>query len=197
MKLILGLGNPGAHYQNTRHNLGFLCLDHWCRTHKKGFISDEHYDYLLFKNAILLKPGTWMNRSGDAVRIALRRWDISESLVVYDDLELPPGSLRIRNGGGDGGHNGIKSLFEILPAQELKRFRIGIGKDESMDAADYVLHDISAAENEVLQPLLNKAVELLNIYIHRDFTAVLNEYSKWMKSYSSPKGVESQSIGGT
>jgi len=185
MKLILGLGNPGPRYQNTRHNLGYLCLEEWSRAHKRSFQSDKLYDYISFKNAVLIKPTTWMNLSGEAARAATRRWDISESLVVYDDLELPIASLRVRGGGGDGGHNGMKSLFEVLPADDLKRLRLGIGKDQSMDAADYVLDELSAEELLAIKPAISKATELIDIYVNRDFTAVLNEYSKWMKSYSA------------
>jgi len=191
MKLIIGLGNPGPRYQNTRHNLGYLCLDQWCLAHKKGFKTDKLFDYLSHKDCVMIKPNTWMNCSGDAARAALSRWDISESLVVYDDLELPLASLRVRGGGGDGGHNGMKSLFEGLPADELKRLRLGIGKDPSLDAADYVLQELPAEDSLALKPLLVKAAELLDIYINRDFTAVLNEYSKWMRSYSGTSGPES------
>lgn len=191
MKLIIGLGNPGPQYQNTRHNLGFQCLDQWSRAHKKGFKTDKLYDYLATREAVLIKPNTWMNRSGDAARDALRRWDVSESLVVYDDLELPLGSIRVRGGGGDGGHNGMKSLFEVLPAEELKRLRIGIGKDQSLDAADYVLQELPAAESQALMPVLSKAAGFLDVYINRDFSAVLNEYSRWIKSYSGQSGPES------
>jgi len=191
VKLILGLGNPTERYQDTRHNLGFMCLDLWCRTHKKRFKSDDLYDYIILKDAVLLKPATWMNRSADAIRPALKRWNISESLVVYDDLELPAGSMRVRSGGGDGGHNGIKSLFEVLPSDTLKRIRLGIDKDARMDAAEYVLQKIPADQEELIQPMLEKAVQLLDIYINRDFTAVLNEYSKWKKSYSRPNELES------
>jgi PTH1 family peptidyl-tRNA hydrolase len=191
MKLIIGLGNPGPRYQNTRHNLGYLCLDQWGLSHKKGFKVDKLFDYLSIKDCVLIKPTTWMNCSGDAVRAALSRWDISESLVVYDDLELPLASLRVRGGGGDGGHNGMKSLFEVLPADDLKRLRLGIGKDPSLDAADYVLQELPAEDSLAMKPVLSKAVELLDIYLTRDFTAVLNEYSKWMRSYSGPAGPES------
>ncbi|NLK49114.1 MAG: peptidyl-tRNA hydrolase, partial [Candidatus Cloacimonetes bacterium] len=153
--------------------------------------SDDLYDYIILKDAVLLKPATWMNRSANAVRPALKRWNISESLVVYDDLELPAGSMRVRSGGGDGGHNGIKSLFEVLPSDTLKRIRLGIDKDTRMDAAEYVLQKIPADQEVLIQPMLEKAVQLLDIYINRDFTAVLNEYSKWKKSYSRPKELES------
>ncbi|HPN40989.1 MAG TPA: aminoacyl-tRNA hydrolase [Candidatus Cloacimonadota bacterium] len=194
MKLILGLGNPGPRYEHTRHNLGYLCLDEWSRAGKRAFHSDKLFDYISLKNAVLIKPTTWMNRSGEAARAALRRWDISESMVVYDDLELPLANLRVRGGGGDGGHNGMKSLFEVLPAADLKRLRLGIGKDPSQNVVDYVLDELAAEELLALKPVISKAVELIDIYINRDFTAVLNEYSKWMKSYSAssaPAGAES------
>ena len=185
MKLIIGLGNPGPRYQNTRHNLGYLCLDEWSRARKRAFQTDKLYDYIIFKDAVLIKPSTWMNRSGEAARAALHKWDIDESMVIYDDLELPLASLRVRGGGGDGGHNGMKSLFEVLPADDLKRLRLGIGKDQSVDAADYVLDELTAEELLAIKPVISKATELIDIYINRDFTAVLNEYSKWMKSYSA------------
>lgn len=149
------------------------------------------FDYLALRNAVMIKPLTWMNLSGNAAKAAARKWDISESMVVYDDLELPLGALRVRGGGGDGGHNGMKSLFEALPADELKRLRIGIGKDLTKDAADYVLEEIPADEHQALEPVMKKAVELIDIYINRDFNAVLNEFSKWKKSYSGPLGPES------
>lgn len=188
MKLILGLGNPGSRYQNTRHNLGYLCLDEWCRAHKKAFQTDRLFDYLKFKDTVLIKPTTWMNRSGEAARAALLRWDASECLVVYDDIELPLASLRVRGGGGDGGHNGMKSLFDVLPADDLKRIRLGIGKNPLIDTADFVLEELTAEEMLAMKPVLAKASELIDIYINRDFTAVLNDYSKWMKSYSAPSG---------
>lgn len=191
MKLIIGLGNPGPRYRNTRHNLGFLCLDEWSRAHRKSFKSDALYEYLVLRNAVMIKPLTWMNLSGDAAKAASRKWEISESLVVYDDLELPLGAVRVRGGGGDGGHNGMKSLFDVLPADELKRLRLGIGKDPSRDAADYVLDEIPATDKQALEPVIKKAVEFIDIYINRDFTAVLNEFSKWKKSYSGPLGPES------
>lgn len=191
MKLILGLGNPGMQYQNTRHNIGFICLDEWARSHKKAFKQDSMFAYIHTPKAVLIKPLTWMNRSGVAAREALRRWDIDQSLVIYDDLELPAGSLRIRNSGTDGGHNGIKSLLEVINGNDLKRFRIGIGREDNSDARDYVLQAPTPAQAEAIQATIGKAVELLDLFIHRDFTAVLNEYSKWKKSYSEGQPSES------
>ena len=184
MKLIVGLGNPGAQYRKTRHNIGFQVLDLWASLRHRCFTRESVYDYAVFKDAVLIKPNTFMNRSGDSVREACRRWKIDEYLIICDDLELPPASLRVRTGGGDGGHNGIKSLaFEIAP-DTMKRIRIGIGRDAAKDPADYVLEPFSEPELETLEPVLLKACEFVDLYIRYDFNQVLNEYSKWKKSYS-------------
>lgn len=178
-------------YQNTRHNIGFICLDEWARSHKKAFKQDAMFAYTITPKAVLIKPLTWMNCSGQAAREALRRWDIDQSLVIYDDLELSAGSLRIRSTGSDGGHNGIKSLLEVISGNELKRFRLGIGKEENSNAKDYVLQAPTDEQMQAIQPAIHKAVEFLDIFINRDFTAVLNEYSKWKKSYSESSLSES------
>lgn len=178
-------------YQNTRHNMGFICLDEWARLKGKSFKQDKMFAYLQHPQAVLIKPLSWMNNSATAVREALRRWDIDQSLVIYDDLELPTGVLRLRSGGGDGGHNGIKSLLEVINGNDLKRIRIGIGRGDSTDAKDYVLQAPSLDQMPDLEAAISKAAELLDVYIHRDFTAMLNEYSKWKKSYSAENAVES------
>lgn len=112
-------------------------------------------------------------------------------MVIYDDLELSAGSLRIRSTGSDGGHNGIKSLLEVISGNELKRFRLGIGKEENSNAKDYVLQAPTDEQMQAIQTAIHKAVEFLDIFINRDFTAVLNEYSKWKKSYSESSLSES------
>ncbi|MDZ4182998.1 MAG: aminoacyl-tRNA hydrolase, partial [Candidatus Cloacimonadaceae bacterium] len=153
MKLIIGLGNIGEDYSHTRHNVGFLCLDEWARARKKSFSADRDFDFIKLDQAVLLKPKTYINLSGMALKIALERWKASEVLVVYDDLELPLADLRIRSGGGDGGHNGMKSLSEVLPYDELKRIRVGIGRDTELDPADYVLRDFTVDELTAIKPM--------------------------------------------
>lgn len=128
-------------------------------------------------------PATLMNRSGLALTAALKRWDPEELLVIHDDIELPLGQLRLRQGGGDGGHNGVGSLLEVLPPESLKRLRIGIGRD-SGDPRDYVLDEFTTPELDFLDPVLKQAVEFVDIFIFQGFNVVLNAYSLWKKSCS-------------
>lgn len=187
MKLVIGLGNPTAEYKYSRHNIGFVCLDRWAARHGKSFSKEKHYDYLRVSDTVLMKPTTYMNRSGIALKDALQKWQISDTLVVYDDLELEPALIRIRRGGGDGGHNGMKSLFNIMPPDNLKRIRIGIGRDPEKDAADYVLEAMPETEWEKYEPTLRLAEKFIDTYIKYDFDEMLNDYSKWKKSYSEVK----------
>ncbi len=187
MKLVIGLGNPSAEYQYSRHNIGFVCLDRWASKHGKSFAKEKHYDYLCVSDTVLMKPSTYMNRSGQALKDALQKWQINDTLVVYDDLELEPALIRIRRGGGDGGHNGMKSLFTVLPPENLKRIRIGIGRNPEMDAADYVLEAMPESEWAAYEPTLKLAEKFIDTYIKYDFNEMLNDYSKWKKSYSEEK----------
>jgi PTH1 family peptidyl-tRNA hydrolase len=183
VKLILGLGNIGEKYQLSRHNAGFMCLDAWAAKRGLKFRHENLFDFLLHKGSCLIKPNTWMNRSGLALDEALRRWKPSQILAIYDDLELPLGVIRIRAGGGDGGHNGIRSLLGVLPADQIKRIRIGIDRDNS-DPRDYVLENFSSEELQKLQPVLEQTCEFMDVYINSDFSSLLNAYSVWKKSCS-------------
>ena len=187
MKLIIGLGNPTREYQNTRHNLGFICLDLWADRHGKGWTQTPEYDYLCVSDTALLKPNTYMNRSGDALKLAMARWKVSDILVIYDDLELDTAALRIRRGGGDGGHNGMKSLFTAIPPSELKRIRLGIGRISDVEAYDHVLSEIPEADWELFKPSILLVTKFMDTYIKYDFDQVLNDYSIWKKSYSGAR----------
>jgi len=111
------------------------------------------------------------------------KWNCSEALIIYDDIELPLASLRVRTGGGDGGHNGIKSLLEIFPPENLKRIRIGIGRSEE-NPRDYVLDKFTQEELSALMPAIELACDFIDIYIDKDFYAVLDAYSIWKKTFS-------------
>jgi len=191
--LILALGNHPIRYQNTRHNIGFICLDHWADSHNLGFSSDDLYDYTIFRNVVAIKPKTYMNQSGKALRAALLRWNISESLIIHDDIELQPQDLRVRSGGGDGGHNGLKSLFEVLPPSDLRRIRIGIGRSSSLPVDKYVLQEFEPDELKKYDECINRVSNFLDTYVNRDFNAVLNEYSQYKKSYSGEKSTRIES----
>lgn len=186
MKLIIGLGNIGNEYCNTRHNLGFQCLDAYAEAHGLKFKKASAFSFSQTSSAILIKPRTYMNKSGIALQAAQKKWTPSEVLVVSDDLELPLSELRIREGGGTGGHNGIASLIEYAESNSLKRIRLGIGRDQSVPAHEYVLQPFSDMELELLKPQIEFVVKLLNIYIRFSFSKVLDEFSKWKKNKPNP-----------
>lgn len=193
MRLIIGLGNPTDTYRSTRHNVGFMCLDFWAAANKKRFTSGPIFDYLILREVVAIKPKTYMNLSGKALKSALDKWSISETLVVYDDLELEAKQLRIRSGGGDGGHNGMKSLFEVIAPNELRRIRVGIGRSDTLPADEYVLAEFSPSELASYNETFLLVSKFLDAYSRNDFNHVLNEYSRWKKSYSggNAAGIES------
>ncbi len=183
MKLVIGLGNIGPEYEQSRHNAGFLCLRQWSNDHRLRFKKSKLFAYAQIPGACLIMPATYMNRSGLALAEALRRWSADDVMVVQDDIELPLGQLRLRNGGGDGGHNGVRSLLSVLPPDKLKRLRIGIGRGDG-DPRNYVLDTFNEAELAALQPVLDQAASFVDTFIQDGFTAVLNAYSIWKKSCS-------------
>ena len=171
--LIVGLGNPGREYQNTRHNAGFLFIDHLAAAIGSS-VSRARFHALVGegtvagKRVLLMKPETYMNLSGQAVREAAAFYRIAPErvIVVCDDVTLDVGRLRVRGKGSDGGHNGIKSLIAELGTESFARVRVGVGKKPhpDFDLADWVLSAFSAAETETLTklfPTARRGVELL------------------------------------
>ena len=189
MKLILALVNHPPRYQKTRHNIGFIALNRWALEHSLSFSRSDLFDYIVFRQAVAIKPRTFMNLTEQALKAALLRWKISEILVLHDDIELTPTQLRIRSGGGDGGHNGLKSLFNVMPPDDLKRIRIGIGRSPSLPADKYVLDEFADEELAGYDESLKLVSRFLDTFIRDDFNSMLNDYSKWKKSYSDGKTV--------
>ena len=187
MNLVIALGNPGPKYSKMRHNLGFIAVDGWAQAKKLSFNSSDLYDYLVHKKLVIIKPNTFMNLSGRALAHAVAKWKPAEILIVHDDVELDAAQLRLRNGGGDGGHNGLKSLFEVVPPYEMKRIRIGIGKSGDIPVDEYVLQDFEDDELKQYKDSLKLVSRWLDTYSRYDFEAILNDYSKWKKSYSGGK----------
>lgn len=153
MKIILGLGNPGKEHYRNRHNLGFLLVDAWVKSHKSEFNRHEfRADMAKVKvgetDVIVLKPLTYMNRSGDALAEAMQFYKVAieDVIVVHDELDIPPVSFRIKQGGGHGGHNGLRSIMHL--GDSFLRIRAGIGRPEhaDFDIADYVLGNINDSE---------------------------------------------------
>lgn len=183
--LMVGLGNPGREYQNNRHNIGFMVLDHlaqrlgvnFSRVESKALVTKAIYQNT---RVVLAKPQTYMNLSGQAVSSLVRFYKIPfENLVVaYDDVDLPFGVIRIRAQGGSAGQKGMRSIIEKLSTQEIPRLRLGIDRPPGkMDAAAYVLQDFSKAEREMLPAFLDRAVDALEIILNKGLVEAMNQYN--------------------
>lgn len=166
--LIVGLGNPGPKYENTRHNIGFKILDNLANKRELTFEADRYADKTEFnfkgRKFILIKPSTFMNLSGKAVRYWLdkEKIGISNLLVITDDLNLSFGTLRLKAKGSDGGHNGLKNIQDLLQTTTYPRFRFGISDEFSKGSqVDYVLSEWTSEENEKLKERLETSSELI------------------------------------
>lgn len=182
--LIAGLGNPGIEYEGTRHNAGFMVLDHLACKRELTFTSDRygHTAMFSFKGnpIILLKPNTYMNLSGKAVRYHLEtnRMQPGQLLVVLDDLALPLGKLRMKPSGSDGGHNGLKDINAVLGHPNYPRLRVGIGSDYPKGRqVDYVLGAFTPSEYEVLTPSLDKAVDMILGFVGIGINQTMTKYN--------------------
>ena len=172
MKLIAGLGNPGTEYAFTRHNMGWLCIDHLAVNHNLGKPSHKFHGEIYHwheKNTFLLKPLTYMNSSGLSVSEAVNYYRIAldDILIIYDDMALPFGKLRMRAQGSAGGHNGLISIIASLGDIHIPRLRVGIGKaPDSM--INYVLGHFSDDERKLLPEILDHAEEAVNSWLEGD-----------------------------
>ena len=182
---VVGLGNPGSEYADTRHNVGFHCIDllakgQAARLHK----GSKHYvaeTVTLDRKAVALaKPMTYVNRSGLAVRQIASKYDLepSEILVVYDDMDLDPGTLRIRPRGGSGGHNGIKSIIECMSTQEFPRIRIGVGRPPRGGAVQHVLGRASRADAELIEAGIERAADAVLTVLAEGVDAAMNRFNR-------------------
>ncbi|HHV85387.1 MAG TPA: aminoacyl-tRNA hydrolase [Petrimonas sp.] len=182
--LIVGLGNVGPDYENTRHNVGFMVLDAFAKASNIVF-QDKRYGFvaetrLKNKSLVLLKPSTFMNLSGNAVRYWLQKEKIEDEnlLVVVDDLALPFGTLRLKSKGSDAGHNGLKHIQQTIGTQQYARLRFGIGNDFARGAqVDYVLDEFSDEEKEVLPERLKTAVDIVRSFCLAGVDMTMNQYN--------------------
>lgn len=185
MKLIVGLGNPGPNYINTRHNVGFDVVDILAEN-----LNAERFQ--LKRNAmvsegkvggeklLIIKPETYMNLSGAAVLLVAAYYHImpQDIIVVHDDLDLPPGKLRIKKGGGHGGHNGLKSIFQHLSSPDFIRVKIGIGRPpEGMEVVNYVLSHFNRQQRDEIDPTLVNAADAIALIITDGIEAAMNRYN--------------------
>ncbi|MEH7380110.1 aminoacyl-tRNA hydrolase [Bacillus sp. JJ1533] len=185
MKLIVGLGNPGRQYEETRHNVGFKVIDELSdRLHisldKAKFNGVFGQGIVNGEKVLLLKPLTFMNLSGESIRPLMDYYDIliDDILVVYDELDLPVGKIRLREKGSAGGHNGMKSIINHLGTQEFKRIRIGINRPiNGMKIADYVLGRFSTEETQDIKDAIIKSAEAAEKWVSTPFLQVMNEFN--------------------
>ncbi|MEK4078442.1 aminoacyl-tRNA hydrolase [Solibacillus sp. FSL K6-1126] len=185
MKLIIGLGNPGKPYEHTRHNIGFDVIDELAnrwnaplnQTKFNGMYATVHRPE---GKVILLKPLTYMNLSGECVRPLMDYFDIEieDIIVIYDDLDLETGKLRLRSKGSAGGHNGIKSLIQHLGTQEFNRIRVGVSRPPAgMKVADYVLAKFSKEDQPIVKEAVEKSCDAVETALTKPFLEVMNKFN--------------------
>ena len=184
--MLVGLGNPGERYRHTRHNCGFMALELWCSNHNcemKKLKFKSHIGECTFagKRILLQKPDTFMNNSGIAVKQAMDFYKLSpeQIIIIFDDISLPPGKLRIRRKGSDGGHNGIKSIISHIGGDSFPRIKVGVGIKPSpeWDLADWVLSDFRTEEKEAMPQSLKLAVQAAECIIEKGTDAAMNLYN--------------------
>lgn len=191
MTLLVGLGNPGDKYQGTRHNIGFEVLDCLARQHGAAPWQSRFQGLcagltLAGKQVRALKPQTYMNRSGESVAkmAAFFKLTPSEIVVVHDELDLRLGQLRLKRGGGDAGHNGLRSVTSSLKTSEYCRLRIGIGRpspDFSGTIADYVLQGFASEELPLLPQVISQGAEALSIFVSQGLAQAMNQVNRRVK----------------
>lgn len=184
--IIVGLGNPGRQYENTRHNVGFRCIDKLAEKYNISVLECKHRaiigkGYIEGQKVILAKPQTFMNLSGESVRDILQYYKVepdTELIVIYDDISLAVGALRIRKKGSAGGHNGIKNIIAQTGTDVFKRIKVGVGeKPAGFDLADYVLGHFTSSENKEIDAALEKAVEAVSLLVQEEVDMAMNRFN--------------------
>jgi peptidyl-tRNA hydrolase, PTH1 family len=189
MKLIVGLGNPGVPYENSRHNVGFCVADllarRWCielsrHKHQAQCGSGVYRG----ESVLLLKPQTFMNRSGGSVAeaVAFYKLPLSDLLVIVDDMALDVGALRLRGGGSAGGHHGLQDVIDQLGSEEVARLRVGIGAPAHRDAVNHVLGTFGGDEKAVMEAALARAADAVECWVHDGLPVAMNRYNTRKKT---------------
>ena len=184
MKLIVGLGNPGKKYENTRHNMGFMAVD--LLSDQAQIDADKEVFHGLMgrgkiydQDVILFKPTTFMNLSGTAVQEVVHYFkiELEDIVVIYDDMALEPGNIRLRKEGSSGGHKGMQNIIDCLSTEQIKRIRIGIGEPGENDTIDYVLSKPLKDEMPIIEEAIANAVRAVKEMLKSDFDRAMNKYN--------------------
>jgi len=191
MKLIVGLGNPGKAYARNRHNVGFQCLNYFARLHSIRFDHRQCHAKVGIGQArgeklLLAKPGTFVNLSGNSTACLVHKHKIplGDLLIIYDDLDLPLGRIRLRQSGSSGGHRGMNSIISALGSEDFPRIRVGIGRPQgekqyiSEDAiVDYVLSDFSPEEEAIINPVFATVSEAIDCFLTQGIKTAMNKFN--------------------
>ena len=184
MKLIVGLGNPGKKYENTRHNMGFMAIDLLSdqadiNVDKEVFHGLMGRGKIFEQDVILFKPTTFMNLSGTAVQEVVHYFkiELEDIVVIYDDMALEPGNIRLRKEGSSGGHKGMQNIIDCLSTEQIKRIRIGIGEPGENDNIDYVLSKPLKDEMSIIEEAIANAVRAVKEMLKSDFDRAMNKYN--------------------
>jgi PTH1 family peptidyl-tRNA hydrolase len=196
MYIIAGLGNPGKKYENTRHNIGFITLDYLAERHDIKINKIKHKALvgegrIAGQKVLLVEPQTYMNLSGESLREVMDYYkvDIEDMIVIYDDIDLEAGAVRIRKKGGPGTHNGMRSIVQHL-GTDFPRIRMGIGKDRRGDLVDFVLGGFTKEDKEVLEPAIERAALAIEMYISEGIEKAMNKYNIKAKKEKKKKAEE-------
>lgn len=184
MYIVAGLGNPGRKYENTKHNVGFITLDFLAEKHNIKINKIKHKalvgeGIISGQKLLLVKPQTYMNLSGNSIREVMEYYkaDLDKLVVIYDDVDIPTGKLRIRKKGSAGTHNGMRSIIYDLQADEFSRIRIGIGGERKMSLAGYVLGSFRKDEKNLIQNAVERAALAVECLLEKGIEAAMNEYN--------------------
>lgn len=184
MYIIAGLGNPGKKYENTRHNMGFIAIDllaeeFGIKVDKLKFKSLVGEGRIAGQRVLLMKPQTYMNLSGEAIREAVNFYKIEpeELIVIYDDIDIPTGTFRIRKKGSAGTHNGMRSVVYQIQSDQFPRIRVGIGSEKKVDLIHYVTGGVSKSEKELLEDALVKAAKSAACIVEKGIDKAMNEFN--------------------
>jgi len=184
MKLIVGLGNPGKEYENTRHNVGFMVLDKYLKENnitvcKEKFGGLYYESFIKEEKVIFLKPQKYINLSGQVLKyyIDFFKLEISDLLIIHDDLDTPCGSIKLRSSGGSGGHNGLKDIENNIHTKDYKRIKIGVSNNKTIDTRDYVLGKFNSEDKKIMNSTIEKAQIIINDYFTMTFDNLMNKYN--------------------